>query len=258
MKRINVRVIRAVVLGLCFVLLSQAAGGDRRSESVVIDRFEAEPTEEGLPPQWEPLFFEDIPRHTAYSVRTEDENSYLHAEAERSASALVKRSSFRLKDYPVMKWRWRIEHVLEKGDARTKAGDDYAARVYINFKYDPDRVGVLTRVKYALAKRKTGEYPPLYSLNYIWANKLERGTIRANAYTDRAMMVAVESGPKKAGRWVAEERNAYEDFKDAFGEEPTPVIGIAVMTDTDNTGERTSGDYDDIRFVAAQEGEEAE
>ena len=34
-----------------------------------------------------------------------------------------------------------------------------------------------------------------------------------------------------------------EDFRDAFGEEPGPLIGIALMTDADNTGEQINAWY---------------
>ena len=60
------------------------------------------------------------------------------------------------------------------------------------------------------------------------------------------MMVAVESGDEKAGTWITEERNVYEDYRTLFGEEP-PVIGaVALMTDTDNTGGEAIAYYGDI------------
>ncbi len=245
---------------LCLAGLLLPVGADVPPEEepdvLLVDDFEAEPTEEGLPPGWEKLEFEKIPEHTRYELRGENGNRYLHATARDSASGLVKRISFEPSKRPVLKWRWRIGHVLEKGDATRKSGDDYAARLYINFKYDPDKAGTWTRIQYALAKRRLGEYPPLHTLNYIWANHIEQGTFIENAYTDRAMMVAVESGEQKARRWVNEERNILEDYRRAFGEEPTDVIAVAVMTDTDNTGESAWADYDDIRLEAPPEGEQ--
>ncbi len=151
--------------------------------------------------------------------------------------------------------RW---HPLSKGDARKKSGDDYPARIYVNFQYDPERVGFVARLQYSLAKRKQGEYPLLHTLNYIWANRLERGTFLANAYTERAMMVTVQSGDERAGQPVEERRNVYEDYKEAFGEEPTRVIGVAIMTDADNTGGTAWADYDDIRFAPSRQGDPAE
>jgi hypothetical protein len=69
-----------------------------------------------------------------------------------------------------------------------------------------------------------------------------------NPYTDRVMMFVVESGEAKLNQWVVEERNIYEDYKKAFGEEPPMISGVAIMTDTDNTGESVTAYYGDIVF----------
>jgi hypothetical protein len=62
-------------------------------------------------------------------------------------------------------------------------------------------------------------------------------------------MVAVESGDGNAGRWVDEERNLVEDYRRAFGENPPMVGAVAIMTDTDNTGEHAVAWYGAIRFL---------
>jgi regulator of sigma D len=60
------------------------------------------------------------------------------------------------------------------------------------------------------------------------------------------MMVAVQSGPSLAGRWLNEERDILSDYKSLFGEEPKKAGAIAIMTDTDNTGESAVAWYKDI------------
>lgn len=220
---------------------------------IMVDDFESSPTPQGLPPGWQPLTFEKIERHTAYRVVREDGNACLRAESDDAASGLVRPVAVDVKEYPILRWRWRIGRSLPKGDERTKEGDDYAARVYVNFKYDSDKVGWWTRRTYALAKAIHGEYPPLYSICYIWANKVSQGTFIPNAYADRVMMVAVESGDANAGKWLMETRNVYEDYKKAFGGEPPEVDSVAVMTDTDNTHSSAVADCDDISFERASE-----
>jgi len=69
-----------------------------------------------------------------------------------------------------------------------------------------------------------------------------------NPYADRVMMFVVESGSDKLNQWVNEERNVYEDYKKAFGEEPPMISGVAIMADTDNTGESAIAYYGDILF----------
>jgi hypothetical protein len=61
-------------------------------------------------------------------------------------------------------------------------------------------------------------------------------------------MVVVESGPERLQQWVRVERNIVEDYRKAFGEEPPTISGVAIMTDTDNTGESVTAYYGDIRF----------
>ena len=43
-------------------------------------------------------------------------------------------------------------------------------------------------------------------------------------------------------------RNLYQGYKKAFGEEPPLISGVAIMTDTDNTGESATAYYGDILF----------
>ena len=43
------------------------------------------------------------------------------------------------REYPIVRWRWKVENVLNKSDVSRKDGDDYPARLYITFAYEPDR-----------------------------------------------------------------------------------------------------------------------
>jgi Protein of unknown function (DUF3047) len=45
---------------------------------------------------------------------------------------------------------------------------------------------------------------------------------------------------------VIEERNVLDDYRRAFGEEPPPIAGVAVMTDTDDTGASATAWFGDI------------
>jgi hypothetical protein len=62
-------------------------------------------------------------------------------------------------------------------------------------------------------------------------------------------MFVVESGDANVGKWREYERNLYEDYKRAFGEEPPMISGIAIMTDTDNTGESATAYYGEISIL---------
>ena len=60
------------------------------------------------------------------------------------------------------------------------------------------------------------------------------------------MMVAVESGPAKAGQWMLEQRDILADYRLLFGEEPGDIGAIAIMTDCDNTGGEAAAWYGEI------------
>ena len=200
-----------------------------------------------LPQEWKVLTFPKITRHTAYQVvEGEAGKFWVKAESEASASALIREIQFDPKAYPILRWRWKVDNVIQKGDERKKEGDDYAARVYVNFRYNPDQATAWERLKYGFVRGIYGSYPPKAALNYIWANRLPREKSADNVYTDRAKMIAVESGSGRIGTWVDEERNIYQDYVSLFGEEPPEVIGIAIMTDTDDTKEKAVAYYADI------------
>jgi len=93
-----------------------------------------------------------------------------------------------------------------------------------------------------------GEYPPMAALNYIWASKAPVGTVVPDPYTDRSILIVVESGSKNLNKWVEEVRNVSEDYIKAFGTEPPPISGIAIMADSDNTKESTVSFFGDIVF----------
>lgn len=187
--------------------------------------------------QWEASHFPKIDRHSAYSIVHDDSGSYLQAASDASASAILYKERFDAGRYPRVRWRWKIEKVYEKGNAAEKAGDDYPIRIYIVFQYDPAEASIADRLTFGLAKTVYGEYPPHSSLNYIWANRAPVGTVMANPYTARARMIVLESGNGNAGEWVDEEIDIRGDYRIAFGASPPPIAGIAIMNDSDNTGE---------------------
>jgi hypothetical protein len=218
------------------------------ADTLPVGRFSAAPAGGALPEEWEPLTFRNIPKKTHYTLVESEMGTVVRAESRQSASGLIRKIQIDLPDWPVLSWQWRISGVYEKGTVASKDGDDYPARVYVAFRYDPDRAGFLQRVRYEAAKALYGEYPPGNAINYIWANRAEKGTAVVNSHSDRAMMIAVQSGEELAGQWVSETRNVLEDYRRLYGEDPPPVSGVAIMTDSDNTGESAAAWYGDIVF----------
>lgn len=154
----------------------------------------------------------------------------LVAHSASGASAKIKKICFDTQKYPRLSWSWRIEHTLKREDIGQKNGDDFAARVYVIF--------------------PRTFFWRMRAINYVWANKMPKGSHAPSPYTKNSVTVAVESGDSKAGSWVLEERNVYEDYKRIFGEDPPLAGGIAVMTDTDDTKDETTAWYGDITLHA--------
>lgn len=199
---------------------------------------------------WRPVTFDKIPRHTSYTIVKEKGDSVLKAKTRASASGLIWRGAFDPAKDPILTWRWKVANILSKGDATRKDGDDYPIRVYVVFKYDPKKASLSTRLKYALAKRLTGEYPPQSSLTYIWANRDHDQRILSSPYTDRAKMVVLRKGKTDVGRWVKEKVNILKDYRAAFGQDPPSEASIAIMSDSDNTGQSATAFLDDLRLSA--------
>ncbi len=199
---------------------------------------------------WKPLTFPKIHTHTVYEIVKDGSNSILKAFTSAAASGLTLKKTFNVKEYPVVAWRWKVDRVFDKGDATKKTGDDYPARVYIIFEYDPKKAGFGTRAKYGLAKKLYGEYPPHSSLNYIWANRKHDKAVIESPYTSLSRMIPLRSGADSAGEWAVEKVDVLADYKKAFGKEPPEKASLAIMSDSDNTAEKATAYFDYIEVSA--------
>ena len=240
------RVWKFVLIAMGLFIAPTAARAE--SPSVIeVGKFSSGTVGQAMPDGWKPLTFKKIPKHTSYEVVKEGESVVVKAMSDASASGLTKEVRIDPKEYPIIRWRWRVENLLKRSDVNRKDGDDYPARLYVTFEYDPEKTSFSKKLIYKAGRAIFGDIP-IGALNYIWETKTPVGTIVENAYTDFAKMVIVESGTQKLGMWIDEERNIYEDYKKAFGEEPPMINGVAIMSDTDNTKEQATAYYGDIVF----------
>lgn len=168
---------------------------------------------------------------TQYKLREVNGLKALHAFSEGSASGLFKMVRVDLAKTPVLRWRWKVENLLQDVDERSKPGDDYPARIYVVFS------GGLF-------------FWNTRAIDYVWSSNQPLGSHWPNAFTGNAMMLAVESGPGKLGQWIEERRNIAEDYRLLFGGEPGTVDAVAIMSDSDNSGQSVSAWYGDITFAA--------
>ncbi len=207
--------------------------------------------------QWKALTFPKIAKHSKYEIVKDGTNSLLKATTDNSASGLIYKKTFDISKHPIVRWRWKVDTVFKKGDATAKKGDDYPLRVYIIFEYDPAKASFGTRAKYGLAKTLYGEYPPHSSLNYIWANRVHKKKVIVSPYTSLSKMIPLQAGPESPGKWATETVDVLADYKKAFGKPPPAKASLAIMSDSDNTGESGTGYIDFIEVMSRKEKEAA-
>jgi hypothetical protein len=207
--------------------------------------------EGGAPAGWRPVEFPKIRSHTRYAIVSDGGARVLRAESDASASGLIAPLDLDLREWPRLAWRWKVAGTLARGDVTRREGDDYPARVYVAFAYDPDDLSLGERVAYLGARLLWGELPAR-ALNYVWAAREPRESFHTNAYTSSARLVVLRNASDPLDTWLDEERDVLADYRRAFGREPPRVAGVAVMTDTDDTGESARAWYGDLVFLGGE------
>ena len=216
------------------------------AETIALPAFDQKKTRGNDNSYWKALTFPKIKRHTRYTVIKEPGRTILKAYSDNAASGMIFEKQIDPIQYPLIAWSWKVDQVVENGDVTSRRGDDYAARLYVAFAFDNRGSGWWQGVKNKTASFFAGKALPGSALNYIWANKAEVGDIVDSPYTAQSKMIVVRSGNRQAGEWLSEQRNIAEDYQAAFGRKPPRIVGIAVMTDTDDTGAKAVAWYGPI------------
>lgn len=231
------------------LLLAAVACGAQGGEHQRLDSFSGESRE--VPAPWQVVLLDKKVAPTLYRVARWDGVLAIEATSENSMALLARPVEVDLERTPVLCWRWRVDAPLVKADMATKAGDDYAARVYVTFALPPDEIGFVLRGKLALARAIWGDTVPDAALNYVWDNRYPVGTRKPNTYTDRTRMIVAESGAGNADRWVVARHDVRQDVIAEFGSAKARLIQLSVASDTDNTGENAHAGFAGFHFVAA-------
>ena len=166
---------------------------------------------------------------TKYSIKNDNNTSYLEAKSMHSASALYKKIKINIHETPYLNWSWRVDKALQSLNEKEKSGDDYAARIYVVF--------------------KTG-FTPLSAraLNYVWSSNNDANTSWPNAFTEKAIMIPLRTNKDGINIWKHEKVNVKQDLLQHFNKSQKYIDGIAIMTDTDNSKGSAIAHYGDIYF----------
>ena len=162
-------------------------------------------------------------------VVKDDSSKALRLRSAKTSTALYKKMSFNIKDYPYLNWRWKVTKIPVGGDVRKKNTDDQAAQIYVIFPKFPSQIN--SRM-----------------LGYIWDTGAPAGSEVISAKLSTTRYIVLKSGAGELGKWFSEKRNVYEDYKRLFNEEPPKVGSVALMIDSDDTKTSAESFFGDIYF----------
>jgi Protein of unknown function (DUF3047) len=189
-------------------------------------------------------------RSTRYEPGWEDGRRIVRARADASASMLRRRVHIEPDQLGGIQFSWKVVALIEGADLNDADASDSPVRLVLAFDGDVGRLSQRNRMLFDLAHAVSGEPPPFATLMYVWDNHAPLETVIHSRRTDRVRKIVVESGEAGRGRWRHYQRDVAADFRRAFGEEPGALVGVALMTDADNTRARAEGSYGEVRLLA--------
>ena len=185
---------------------------------------------------------------TLFTYSREDGRDAVTASASSSASMLRRRLRIEPEDLASVVFSWKVPQLISGADMALREADDSPVRVMLLFEGDRGRFSAADAMLSELMRTITGEEMPYATLMYVWCNRRAPGSVVINPRTSRVRTVVVESGSGKLNQWLDYERNVRADFERAFGEAPGALVGVGIMSDTDNTRSSARAWYGPLRL----------
>ena len=186
---------------------------------------------------------------TQYSYVWEDGRHAVRASATSSVSMLryaVHVEPALLQD---IVFSWKVNQLIPKADLASRDAHDSPVRLVLAFEGDRSEFSVQNALLSELSLTLTGETMPYATLMYVWCNSCEKETLYVNPRTDRIREIVLETGPEHVGQWLAYRRDIQADYLKAFGQAPGALVGVGLMTDTDNTRQSAVAWYGPISLT---------
>ena len=202
-----------------------------------------------LPPGWAPIKINDQKKPTVYDFVDDGGTVVLHASADAAASLVGFKTQFDLNAAPVMSWRWKVSRLIATADNSVASKEDSPVRIVLEFDGDKSKLSFADRSTIATGKILSGRELPYATLMYVWCNQRPAGTVIRSPRTERIRKLVVESGKARLNRWLDYERDIRADYQRVFGEAPGALVGMAIMTDSDNTGSRARAWYGPVQIA---------
>lgn len=196
-------------------------------------------------------------RHQPFPGKAPTQFKYAHQDgrhavsvtASSSASMLRRRLRIEPAELGSLVFSWKVPALIAEADIASREKDDAPVRVMLVFDGDRARFSPRDAMMSELMRALTGEEMPYATLMYSWCSRREAGTVVTNARTGRVRTLVLESGAQKLNRWLDYRRNVRADFERAFGEPPGALVGVGIMSDSDNTRSLARAWYGPLHFL---------
>jgi len=185
---------------------------------------------------------------TQYSVVRVSNRSALLANAMSSASMLRKDLRIAPENLNALSFSWQVKKLIAGADMAHRDHDDSPVRLVLAFDGDRSLFSAKNAALSELSHALTGQPMPYATLMYVWSNHRPVESVIQNPRTDRIRKIVVESGEARLSQWNVYERNIRADYERAFGEPPGALVGIGLMTDSDNTRSHAQAWYGAVRL----------
>ena len=205
-------------------------------------------------PQWQHYHLPGK-QATQYNFARLDGRDAMAVTAASSASLLRQKVRIEPQELAQIKFSWKVPELISMADLAVRENADSPVRIVLAFEGDRSKFSAKNAMLSELAHAMTGEPLPYATLMYVWCNTRAPGTVISSTRSDRIRKMVVESGAKNVNMWMDYERNIRTDYEKAFGEAPGALVGIGIMTDSDNTRTTTRAWYGHVKLagVASQQ-----
>jgi hypothetical protein len=182
-------------------------------------------------------------RKTNYQAVFIDGVAAIKADADRSASALQTAVNVDPTETPFLTFSWRADQFADDVDVSDRTLEDSPVRIMIAFEGDVATLEPREQLLSDQARLLTGRPLPYATLMYVWSNAQALEAVVTNPHTKRVKKIVLSNKQSAKGQWHKFKRNVVADYERAFGKKPGRIKAIAIMTDSDNTGDRAIAYY---------------
>ena len=201
---------------LCSVGLAWA------SNRIVVADFSRGMDKNGVPSGWE---VKEKAGKADFSVVQEENVHALRLRSEGTSFSLQRSVDVDPRHFPLLSWKWKVTKLPEGGDVRKSHADDQAAQLFVAF----SNSNVIA---------------------YIWDTNAPEGVVEDTRLppflTIKALVV--RSGYSEVGKWLIENRNAYQDYLHLYHEEPPKVAGVRIQINSQHTDTSGESYFADVVF----------